>query len=74
MEEKIKPEALERGGAQTVCRQVLRIQGLVKTAAGQWMELKCLHCRAHMQSVQWGRMLDVLFGEHLQEDKMREIS
>ena len=66
------------GGAQTVCRQVLRRsipdQGFVKKGAGQWMELNATPDSHTMQSVAVGQEVLIVIGEHLQEDKNQRDS
>ena len=77
MEEKIKPEALERAVprlfADKSCGEVFRIKGFVKNGAGQWMELNATPDSHTMQSVAVGQEVLIVIGEHLQEDKIREI-
>ena len=77
MEEKIKTEALERAVprlfADKSCGEVFRIKGYVKNGAGQWMELNATPDSHTMQSVAVGQEVLIVIGEHLQEDKIREI-
>ena len=77
MEEKIKPEALERAVPRLFsdksCGEVFRIKGFVKNGAGQWMELNATPDSHTMQSVAVGQEVLIVIGEHLQEDKIREI-
>jgi hypothetical protein len=77
MEEKIKPEALERAVprlfADKSCGEVFRIKGFVKNGAGQWMELNATPDSHTMQSVAVGQEVLIVIGEYLQEDKIREI-
>ena len=77
MEEKIKTEALERAVprlfADKSCGEVFRIKGFVKIGAGQWMELNATPDSHTMQPVAVGQEVLIVIGEHLQEDKIREI-
>lgn len=77
MEEKIKPEALERAVPRLFsdksCGEVFRIKGFVKNGAGQWMELNATPDSHTMQSVAVGQEVLIVIGEYLQEDKIREI-
>ena len=77
MEEKIKTEALERAVprlfADKSCGEVFRIKGFVKNGAGQWMELNATPDSHTMQPVAVGQEVLIVIGEHLQEDKIREI-
>ena len=77
MEEKITAEALERAVprlfADKSCGEVFRIKGFVKNGAGQWMELNATPDSHTMQSVAVGQEVLIVIGEHLQEDKIREI-
>lgn len=77
MEEKIKPEALERAVPRLFsdksCGEVFRIKGFVKNGAGQWMELNATPDSHTMQSIAVGQEVLIVIGEHLQEDKIREI-
>ena len=65
MEEKIKPEALERAVPRLFsdksCGEVFRIKGFVKNGAGQWMELNATPDSHTMQSVAVGQ--EVLIAE-----------
>ena len=77
MEEKIKPEALEQAVPRLFsdksCGEVFRIKGFVKNGAGQWMELNATPDSHTMQPVAVGQEVLIVIGEHLQEDKIREI-
>lgn len=77
MEEKITSEALERAVprlfVEKSCGEVFRIKGFVKNGAGQWMELNATQDSHTMQSVAVGQEVLIVIGEHLQEDKIREI-
>ena len=77
MEEKITSEALERAVprlfADQSCGEVFRIKGFVKNGAGQWMELNATPDSHTMQSVAVGQEVLIVIGEHLQEDRIREL-
>jgi hypothetical protein len=45
----------------------------VKNGAGQWMELNATPDSHTMQSVAVGQEVLIVIGEHLQEDKIREL-
>ena len=77
MEEKITSEALERAVprlfADKSCGEVFRIKGFVKNKDGQWMELNATHDSRTLDPIAVGQEVLIVIGEHLQEDKIREI-
>ena len=77
MEEKITPEALERVVPRLFAGkdygEVFRIKGFVKTGEGQWMELNATHDSSTLQPIAVGQEVLIVIGEHLQEDKIREL-
>ena len=77
MEEKITSEALERAVprlfADKSCGEVFRIKGFVKNKDGQWMELNATHDSRTLEPIAVGQEVLIVIGEHLQEDKIREI-
>ena len=77
MEEEITSEALERVVprlfAGTDYGEVFRIKGFVKNGEGQWMELNATHDSSTLQSIAVGQDVLIVIGEHLQENKIREL-
>ena len=77
MEEKITSEALERAVprlfADKSCGEVFRIKGFVKNKDRQWMELNATHDSRTLEPIAVGQEVLIVIGEHLQEDKIREL-
>lgn len=77
MEEEITSEALERVVPRLFAGkeygEVFRIKGFVKNGEGQWMELNATHDSSTLQSIAVGQDVLIVIGEHLQENKIREL-
>lgn len=77
MEEEITSEALERVVPRLFAGkeygEVFRIKGFVKNGEGQWMELNATHDSSTLQSIAVGQDVLIVIGEHLQENRIREL-